>query len=146
MIEIKCVALVCDNNGRRRQPLFDTSAIRRAFNSSHSIGLLENNAAHTVNNLKENRYCSFRHCSKTVWIFAICFHFGVENPSLNHQRLLRFEDFRPKLELTFRKTRAFSALSRVSYSSRDKKRCHFSTSDIEVVIKLDNGCGSDRSE
>lgn len=140
------MALVCDNNGRRRQSLFDTSAIRRAFNSSHSIGLLENNAAHTVNNLKENRYCSFRHCSKTVWIFAICFRFGVENPSLNHQRLLRFEDFRPKLELTFRKTRAFSALSRVSYSSRDKKRCHFSTSDIEVVIKLDNGCGSDRSE
>ena len=53
------MALVCDNNGRRRQPLFDTSAIRRAFNSSHSIGLRKNNAAHTVNNLKETDIVPF---------------------------------------------------------------------------------------
>lgn len=50
-----------------------------------------------LNSLKENIYCSIRHCSKSAWIAAICFHSSVENLLLDHQQGIGFEDFLSKL-------------------------------------------------
>ena len=122
------------------QELPPSSAFRRSFNSWHSIGSRWNKAPHTLNSPNENRYCSIRHCSKTAWISIICFHSSVENSPLDHQEGLDLKIFIRNSSSTFCGTRAFSALSRVSFPSRDCKKCHFSASDISCD-QLNNGYG-----
>lgn len=149
IIEIKCVSLVCQNNGRQKTALFATSAIQRSFNSLHSIGSHRHNAPHTLNSPNENRYCSIRHCSKTAWISIICFQSCVEN-SLLDQTTKKAKDFkiftRNSSLAKFCRTRAFSAISRVSFPSRDSKKCQFLCQWILVVEVDHNGYGSECSE